>query len=78
MDKEIYNTDEACELLGCSRMQLWKLRKDGLLKAFRMGRKVQYRREAIRECLKLAEQREGEKQRAREARRLANKNIGKP
>jgi excisionase family DNA binding protein len=47
IDRLLYTVREACYLLTCSRMQLWRYVKYGQLQPTRLGRAVRFSPEAI-------------------------------
>jgi len=50
--KEFLSSQEVCHMLQIKMVTLWRYSKDGKLKAHRIGRRIFYRSEEIREALK--------------------------
>ncbi|MFN0119917.1 MAG: helix-turn-helix domain-containing protein [Blastocatellia bacterium] len=49
---KLYTESELCQLLDLSRTTVWRLRKNGALRAVRFGRTVRYSQEQIDELVK--------------------------
>jgi excisionase family DNA binding protein len=55
-DGKLIGEKEACELLNVSRTTLWRLRKEGKMRFYRLGSKLGYSADQLREFLKSCEQ----------------------
>lgn len=52
---QLHTVDETADLLRCSRFQLWKLRKSGLIKFVTVGHRILFKRSDIENYLNRAE-----------------------
>ena len=53
IQERLLTYDEAADYMRCSKVFIWKQRRDGKLKAVMAGRKVLFQRSAIDDFLKI-------------------------
>jgi excisionase family DNA binding protein len=56
LDNKMITEKEACDLLNVSRTTLWRFRKAGKVRFYKVGSKLGYSAEQLREFLKSCEQ----------------------